>query len=344
MLGEDELAKIVLGMATSHGPLLSTPPENWGERVKADRVNKQLWFRGSIHPFDDLEQMRTTEGLDHKASLAERQSRSARCRQALDTLADTFEQVNPDVVVIVGNDQHEVFSERNMPAFSVYYGDTVTNRPPTDRQISLMPPGTAMAMHGHRPPKELQYPCEPALATYIIAEMMQKEFDVAQTNDLPQDGTEWSRDGLPHAFGFVLRQVMRDRPVPHVPIMVNSFYPPNQPTARRCYRFGRALAEAIESWPSDKRVAVIASGGLSHFVVDEELDGIFLDALRSGDPEGMTRLPEAHLQSGTSELKNWIPVGAAMHAAGLAMDLVDYVPCYRSLAGTGNAMGFVRWS
>ena len=57
----------------------------------------------------------------------------------------------------------------------------------------------------------------------------------------------------------------------------------------------------------------------------------------------MTTLPETYLQSGTSEFKNWIPVGAIMHDAGLRMDVVDYVPCYRSSAGTGNAMGFVRW-
>ena len=38
-----------------------------------------------------------------------------------------------------------------------------------------------------------------------------------------------------------------------------------------------------------------------------------------------------------------IPVGAIMHSTGLPMDVVDYVPCYRSSAGTGNAMGFVRW-
>jgi hypothetical protein len=56
------------------------------------------------------------------------------------------------VVVIIGNDQHEVFSERNMPAFSVFWGDAVESRPPTEAQIAMMPPGTALASRGHRPP------------------------------------------------------------------------------------------------------------------------------------------------------------------------------------------------
>jgi hypothetical protein len=57
-----------------------------------------------------------------------------------------------------------------------------------------------------------------------------------------------------------------------VPVMVNTYYPPNQPTPKRCYAFGQAVRKAIESWDSNKRVALMASGGLSHVVIDEEID------------------------------------------------------------------------
>jgi hypothetical protein len=50
------------------------------------------------------------------------------------------------------------------------------------------------------------------------------------------------------------------------------------------------------------------------------------------------------LRSGTSGLRSWIVAGTAAHLAGLAGELVDYQPCYRSAAGTGNAMGFVTWA
>lgn len=337
------MAKIVLGLATSHGPLLSAPPEQWGERAKADRANKALWYHGAIHGFDALEAMRADEDLPHKSSLEERQARYARCRRALDTLAAMFEQARPDAVVIVGNDQQEVFGFGNMPAFAIYHGESVVNRPPSEQQMAQMPPGVAASVFGHRPHSEIRYPCAADLAKHVIGHMVAAEFDVAQSNALPQDGEGWSRGGLPHAFGFVLRQIMQDRPVPHIPVLINTFYPPNQPTARRCYRFGSSLADAVASWPEDLRVAVIASGGLSHFVVDEDLDERFLAALRSGDADALGGIPEAFLQSGNSEMKNWIATAAAVQRAGLRMELVDYVPCYRSLAGTGNAMGFVRW-
>ena len=188
------MAKIVLGMATSHGPLLSTPPEQWGERVKADRANPALWFRGTPYKFDALETLRSAEKLDQKSELAERQARHARCRKALEAMAATFEKVNPDVVVIVGNDQQEVFCDKNMPAFSIYWGESVTNRPPTEAQMAKMPPGSSLATFAHRPEKETHYPCAPDLGRHIIETMMEKEFDVGTSKTLPSDGLEWSRD------------------------------------------------------------------------------------------------------------------------------------------------------
>jgi 3-O-methylgallate 3,4-dioxygenase len=128
-----------------------------------------------------------------------------------------------------------------------------------------------------------------------------------------------------------------------VPVFVNTFYPPNQPPASRCFAFGRALARAIASWPEDVDVAVIASGGLTHFVLDELFDDSVLAAMLNGDGDALASLPEEMFQSGTSEIKNWITVAGVMAEARLSMRLLDYVPCYRSEAGTGSAMGFAHW-
>ena len=68
-----------------------------------------------------------------------------------------------------------------------------------------------------------------------------------------------------------------------------------------------------------------------------------LDAMQAGDAAKLAGIPENMFQAGTSEIKNWIVVAGVMAEAGLKMNLVDYVPCYRSEAGTGSAMGFARW-
>ncbi len=125
-------------------------------------------------------------------------------------------------------------------------------------------------------------------------------------------------------------------------MFVNTFYPPNQPSASRCYNFGRMLARAIASWPGDQKVVIVASGGLTHFVVNEGFDHRVIETMEKGDAAALTSLPEGMFQSGTSEIKNWIVAAGAMAEAGLSMKWVDYVPCYRSEAGSGSGMGLRR--
>lgn len=336
------MARIVLGMATSHSPMLSTPPEKWGERVNADRQNSELAFRGGVYDFNGLAQLRRDEGLDAEISPDKWQARFAACQNGLQTLADKFADTAPDAAVIIGNDQRELFIEENMSAFTVYWGATVENRPRTAEQIASLPPGIAIAERGHAPPEEIVHPGLPELGRHIIEFLIADGFDPGQSNRLPK-GTGYV-NGVSHAFGFIYRRIMGDALIPNVPIIQNTFYPPNQIPAARCCALGKALKKAIESWDSDSTVAVFGSGGLSHFVIDEELDRKVLDAMQAGDLDVLTSVPENLFESGTSEIKNWITHAALMAECGLKMTLVDYVPCYRSVAGTGNAMAFAYWS
>ena len=66
--------------------------------------------------------------------------------------------------------------------------------------------------------------------------------------------------GVGHAFSFLYRRLVPGSKIPMVPVMVNTYYPPNQPTPKRCYAFGQAVRKAVESWDSGKRVAIMASG------------------------------------------------------------------------------------
>jgi len=329
------MAKIVLGMGTSHGPMLSTPPEEWGQRAIFDRQTKHH-YKGRIWSFDELVEARKERHFDREITLELWRNRHAACRRALSALAATFDEVRPDIVVILGNDHMEMFDPSVVPAFSVFWGDAIVNNPYSEEHMARLMPGQAIALPGHIPPGGARYPCVPALGKHLIEAAIDEGFDVAAMRHLPNEET-------PHAYGFVYRQIMGDRPLPCVPVSVNTYYPPNQPAIQRCYAFGKALLRAIESWNSEARVALIASGGLSHFVIDEDVDAAFLDTLRERDMAKLAAFDEAIFQSGTSELKNWIPVAGAMAELGWKPHIVDYVPCYRSPAGTGNAMGFVSW-
>lgn len=330
--------------------MLSIAPEYWPDRVLADRANPRHFYNGKVYTFDQMAELRRGEHLGDQASLEVRRERHARCQRAIAQLGDVYLEQPPDIAVVVGNDQMEVFTAGHVPALAIFWGDYVEGIPRTPEFLEKLPPGIARAELDRTPSVYTQYPCVPDLGRHLIHSATQEGFDVAQLTRLPSG--EIGSNAVPHAFGFIYRRVMRDQVPPQTPVFVNTFYPPNQPTAARCFEFGRMLARAVASWPSaqpsTQRVAFIASGGLSHFVVNEGFDRAVLDAMLAADGAALAGLPEHMFESGTSEIKNWIVVAGAMFEAGgseagMKMTLLDYVPCYRSEAGTGSGMGFAYW-
>jgi len=330
------MAEIVLGIGTSHGPLLSTPPEQWDLRAKADRANKQHYFRGKTYDYESLLSERAP-GFSKEIHLEIRRDRHARCQQALDAVGKKFKELAPDAFVIVGNDQREIFSDDLTPAITVFRGERIQNIRDDKPEVS---PGLKIAEAGNCPPEGATYPGAQELADHIIKSLVDDDFDLTQATTLPKDS---ARPGIPHAYGFVYHRILADMPPPSVPIIFNVHYEPNRPSVRRCLALGHALRRAINNWNGHKRVALVASGGLTHFVIDEEFDQTVLTAMERGDEDALARLPENYFRVGTAEIKNWLPVIAAMIAERKRFHKIDYVPCYRSDAGTGNAMAFVYW-
>ena len=122
-----------------------------------------------------------------------------------------------------------------------------------------------------------------------------------------------------------------------MPITINTCYPPNQISPRRAYALGQAVHRAIEDWDSNARVAVVGSGGLSHFVVDEELDRLALELMRTRNAEGIASLPRERLNSATSEIRNWIAASGALEH--LEMEVVDYIPARPNTGRHGRRLG-----
>ncbi len=322
------MAKIVLGMAVPHSGMLGKAPETWSEDGARDQRNEELWYRNRSWKYAELEKERVGKGFKAPLSLDERRARAQRCWDALDELRRVYREVKPDVAVILGKDQREIFIDTT-PSIAVYTGKTIENGPP-QRPV-------------YAPPRTVIHDALPELAFYLTNALEQGGFDITEIVRWPPNVWLKQQPVVPHAFGFIYHQIMVDQPPPNVPILMNTFYPPTQPPFRRALAFGQALFKAIQAWDSDKTVAVIASGGLSHFVCDEELDQVFLSAFRNYDFERLAQVDERSYQSGTSEVKLYVPVLVAMKALGCDMSLIDYVPCYRTEAGTGEGFAFMYW-
>ena len=85
---------------------------------------------------------------------------------------------------------------------------------------------------------------------------------------------------------------------------------------------------------------MLASGGLSHTRIDEELDRKVIRALEANDMDTLGNIPAKALVRGTSEIRNWLVVAAL---AERPARMIDYQPLYRSPANVGCAMGFAVW-
>jgi len=358
------MAEIVLGIGTSHTPMLTLPAELWTSYAQNDQKNPELAFppHGLVKTYQ--------EGLADLPSSAHEKFRGAEpykaqseaCQRALDELSATLRAVNPDVTVIIGDDQDEWFFEDNMPALAVYWGDSAPLIPrtvtPGSRDAAV-----AEAIRRGYGDVPMDVPVASGFGRYLIEYLTEHDFDVAHMRYVKQPyggrvarryptkkgeldyvrETAPREQGLPHAFAFIIKRLFDNKPGAILPVFQNTCYLPNQPTPRRAFATGEAIAAAVADWKEPARVAVVASGGLSHFVVDEELDRGLLGALERNDAAALRSIPRHRLHSAGSETLNWVALGGAMQGAGLKMEPLDYVPVYRTPAGTGGGWAFARW-
>jgi hypothetical protein len=260
--------------------------------------------------------------------------RHERAQRALAAVGAAVAAARPDVLVVVGDDQDEMFPHGELvPSVALALVPGLYDRPVDYASLPAVRRKSMWAMHGE---VEELYPIAADLSGHIAGWLADSGFDIAVLRSQPADRS------LGHAWTFIRRRILGERNVPMVPVFLNTYFGPNRPTPARCVSLGAAIAEAVAAYPQDLRVGLAASGGLSHFVIDEQLDRRILEALKEGDAARLAAEPPGLFTSGTSEILNWITVGSALR--GHRFDLIDYIPAYRSLAGTGVGCAFATWT
>lgn len=206
----------------------------------------------------------------------------------------------PDVMVIFYNDHGLNFFLDKMPTFAMGAAQQYVNSDEGWGIPSLEP------LRG-----------DVDLSWHLINELIAKDFDVVTCQEMLVD----------HACSLPLKLFYPEGnyPVTVVPVCINTVQFP-LPSAKRCYALGKAVGEAIRSWDSSKKVAVLASGGLSHQLdgeragfINKEFDLQFLDSLDT-NPEWATQFSVHELveKTGTQgvELLMWLAMRGALATGG----------------------------
>ncbi|MGO3743542.1 gallate dioxygenase [Kerstersia sp.] len=223
----------------------------------------------------------------------------------------------PDVLLFIFNDHVTSFFFDHYSAFALGVGDRYE-----------------VADEGGGPRDLPAVPGHPALARHVGQSLMSDEFDMSF----------FQGKALDHGCFSPLSVMCPPQPawpLPIVPLQIGVLQAPI-PTARRCYRLGQALRRAIESYPDDLRVAIVATGGLSHQVHGERAgfnnpawDEQFMTLIEK-DPEYLTRMTLAeYAELGGlegAEVIMWLVMRGALSASIRKVHQSYYLPSMTGIA------------
>jgi aromatic ring-opening dioxygenase catalytic subunit (LigB family) len=315
------MSDLVIGLASSHGPSIQSPPETWVRLAEKDKRDPRLDYGALLAS--------ARPGLAEETSIDVQRRRHAALQAALETLSRRVNKSRPDVVVVISN-AHVVRHTEPRPVFAILRASEFSA---AESSGATFETATVAA----RSSAARMMPGHPAFADHLITQLIEVGFDVGCI-DQPRDGAV-----IDEAFAFCYKWLLSNARIPMVPLYLSRDLP-GQATPGRCLDLGRALRDCIESCPLQLRVGVVASGGLSHQVIDEELDRSVLALLQTGRLDELRSLSRERLNRapGTPEILNWITLGGAMSPA--RMELLSYEPCYRSPAGTGHGAAVAHWA
>jgi aromatic ring-opening dioxygenase catalytic subunit (LigB family) len=220
---------------------------------------------------------------------------------AMRELGKVLDETKPDVILFLGADHVETFSPTCIPTFCIIAGNRANAR-----------------FAG----RELNLPVHREMAEDILNKLVtERNFDMAYSEDAE----------LGHAFAVPFEYVIGKRDIPVIPFFTNVYVPP-LPTARRCAAFGQALAEIVKG--RKERVAIIASGGMSHFPgttkylhPEFDFDRWLVSQFEAGNTDALLNMTNPQLDEvGNTEMLNWaVMFGAIGKTQG---ELIDYIPTW----------------
>ncbi len=245
-----------------------------------------------------------------------------RIHNNFETLRKEIEAYKPDALIVIGDDQGDMFDKSINPTFSIFIGSELWG----------------LSRTGYHPLNErerIDFPCHSDLSRELLKGLIKKGFDIASSEEFKPLGRP--DHGVSHMIASPVPLLTPKYDVPIIPFFVNEYYPP-LPTAQRMLDLGVAIREVMDARP--ERIAIYASGGLSHDPggpragwVDEPLDRWILERLERNDLEGLSHLftfDSDTMRAGTGETRAWITVAAAMNRPA---KVFDYIKAHHAKTG-----------
>lgn len=208
-----------------------------------------------------------------------------------------LEDQKPDIAIVVYNDHGLNFFLDTVPTFAIGCADEYVN-----------------ADEGWGLPSSASFQGDTEFSWHIAESLINQNFDMTTCQEMLVD------HGCVVPMNLMWRH-LPEWPCQLIPLAVNTVQHP-LPSAKRCYDLGKALRVAIESYPEDKKVVIIGTGGLSHQlqgeragIIDVEFDLQCMNYIIN-DPEKMTAYSNSEImrKAGTEgvEVIMWMVMRGAL--------------------------------
>ena len=237
---------------------------------------------------------------------------------ALQELGRRLDAAKADVLIEVSPDHWVNFFINNLPSVCIGVGEEHDG--PPEPFLKDFPYKTLAG--------------DPGLARHILTTALKDGFEPSISHRLTLD----------HGFCIPLWRMELRRMPRLIPIIINDLEPP-MISIRRALEWGRLLARAIASYPENLRVAILATGGLSHSIgeptmgdIDETFDHDCLRLFGAGDEAPLCDYLERTLVevgNGAHEVRNWVVAHGAAGSRGF--ELIAYLPVPEVYVGCGFA-------
>ena len=236
--------------------------------------------------FMDLHYSMASQGSANRPTLEQQRKLRRDAETAFAVLRDDLERAKPDVLIVVANDQFVNFFWNNIPTFFVTVAD---------------------AVKGQFTRHSFNYRNHKELGKQIVRAGMERGIDFSYGEDIE----------LQHTQNVPLYFLLPEPKIPILPVYVNTWVDP-APSPRRCYQVGELIRAVADD--SKERVAVLATGGLSHFPgsprigeIDQTFDHKLLEVMREGKGKSLVDYSvQDLLQAGDTEFLNWMVVIGAI--------------------------------
>jgi aromatic ring-opening dioxygenase LigB subunit len=305
------MGQLVAAMASSHAYTF-LEPNIWDKRREHTRANYKRRF--GVEPPDQPQVAEET--------LEANEARYKRIRDGLNFIRDNINAVRPDILLMIGDDQNENYLENNLPQFSIYLGKELIAAERDGRTGQT-------------------YRCDADAAWTILEQCVESGIDLAYSKEFTDNHL------ISHAHREPLEYLKFNGNLAIVPIFINAIHVPAS-TPARCYQFGETLKKVIGALPADQRVAVYASGGLSHFSagypwehykgpctlgsICQDFDRKLISWMQNGQGRELASLTNKDLlQNGEIELRQWITLMGMIGER--KPERFAYEPFYRGLLG-----------